>query len=392
MTIFILSYEHDPFVKGDIGGYRKIWELAENLERLGHRVIVFAPRLADPQKQTSVKVIDVPFSEIPPLRPLTVYFSLFLYPLLYARRMRPDILYIRTLHSPLPALLAKLLSVPLIVEVNGDSYLQQKMAGASPLKLRLIKWIDTINLTSTDRVIPITRGLQQMLHERYGIPLEKTVIIESGSNVDLFRPEDPRICRERLGLDPTGYYVGFMGTFFQYQGIDILIEAAPWILERFPDARFLIVGDGVMKGPWLKKVSEHGLLKAFLFPGRVPYAEAPHYINAMDVCVAPFLALRGETSPLKLFDYMACGRPVVVSDIPSIKGLIEKSGAVVPVPPEDPKALAEAIIALLVDEPQRRHLGERGRGFVVAEHSWGSIAQKVAALCQEAIEARRGKG
>lgn len=388
MIIFVLAYEYDRLVRGDIGGYRKILELGENLERLGHRAIVFTPRLEDPHTRTPIKVVDVPYVEIPLLRPLTVYLALFFYPLLHARRMRPDILYIRTLHSPLPALLARLLSAPLIVEVNGDSYGQQEAAGASRLKLALIRWIDRINLTSADRVIPITRGLQRMVHTRYGIPLEKTAVVGSGSNVELFKPEDPQRCRQELGLDPAGPYVGFVGSFFRYQGIDTLIEAAPAILERVPDARFLIVGDGVMREPWLEKVKERGLHSAFRFPGRVPYVDAAHYINAMDVCVAPFVSARGETSPLKLFDYLACGKPVVVGDIPPVRELIGESRGIVGVPPEDPKALAEAIVELLADPERQRRLGERGRAFVVADHSWGSIARKVASLCRQAIEAR----
>lgn len=389
MTIFILSYEYDPLVQGDMGGYRKIWELAENLERLGHRVIVFVPHLADPQRQTAATVVGLPFLEVPLLRPLTIYLSLFFFPLLYARRTRPDLLYTRMLHSPLPALLARLIGVPLVVEVNGDSYAQQGTAGIARLKRALVKRIDRINLTSADRLIPITRGLQRMVHERYGIPVEKTAVIESGSNVDLFMPEDPQICRERLGLDPHVRYLGFMGTFFRYQGVDILIEAAPRILEWFPQARFLIVGDGVMKEAWQQHVAQRGLQDAFLFSGKVPYAEAPNYINSMDVCVAPFLSTRGETSPLKLFDYLACGKPVVVSDIPSLREVSHEGRGIVAVPPEDPTALADALIALLTDEPRQRRLGESGRAFVVAEHSWELIAKNVAAVCQKALEARR---
>jgi glycosyltransferase involved in cell wall biosynthesis len=391
VTFFILSYEYDPVVKGDIGGYRKIWELAENLERLGHQVVLFSPRLEARGEGRPGTVIDVLFCDLPVLRPLTIYLFLFLAPLLRARRMRPDILYIRTLHSPLPALLAKLLPARLIVEVNGDSYAQLKAAGSSTLRLSLVKWIDGINLRFADRVIPITRGLQRMVHERYGLALEQTSVIESGSNVDLFRPEDPKTCRERLHLDPKGCYVGFMGTFFHYQGIDTLIEAAPKILERVPDARFLIVGDGVMREAWQTRVVADGLRDAFLFPGRVPYAEAPDYINSMDVCIAPFLSTRGETSPLKLFDYLACGKPVVVSDISSVREVIRDSGGMVAVTAEEPGALAEAIIALLADEGRRRLLGERGRAFVVAHHSWRSVAHRVAIVCQEAIEARRRK-
>ena len=228
-----------------------------------------------------------------------------------------------------------------------------------------------------------------MVQTRYGIPLEKTAVVESGSNVDLFKPEDPQRCRQHLGLDPAGPYVGFVGSFFRYQGIDTLIEAAPAILERVPDARFLIVGDGVMREPWLEKVTGRGLQSAFRFPGRVPYADVARYINAMDVCVAPFLASRGETSPLKLFDYLACGKPVVVSAIPSVEEWIEESKGMLAIPPEDPEVLAGAIIELLADRRRQRRLGEEGRAFVVAEHSWGRIAQKVAALCQETLEAWR---
>ena len=391
MRVFALSYEHDAVVRGDMGGHGKIWELADHLFRLGHLVTVFAPRLEDPRRGTQVEVVEVPCVEIPLLRPLTVYLSLFLYPLVRARRQRPDVLYVRTLHSPLPALLGKLLSVPLVVEVNGDSYAQLKMAAASPLKRALIKWIDGINVACADRVIAITRGLQRMLGERYGIPLERTAVIASGSNVDLFKAEDTAACRARLGLAPTGSCVGFLGTFFRYQGIDTLIEAAPRILERFPDTRFLIVGDGVMRAPWQRTVAARGLERAFLFPGRVPYTDAPRYINATDVCVAPFLSSRGETSPLKLFDYLACGKPVVVSDIPSVREIIGEERGVVAIPPESPEALADAVIGLLADEGRRRLLGENGRRFVVAEHSWERIAQQVAALCQGAIDARRGR-
>lgn len=392
MRVFALSYEHDAVVRGDMGGHGKIWELADQLCRLGHPVTVFAPRVEDPRRRTQVEVVDVPFVEIPLLRPLSVYLALFLYPLIRARRQRPDVLYVRTLHSPLPALLGKLLSVPLVVEVNGDSYAELKVAAASPLKLALIKWIDGINFARADRVIPLTRGLQRMLGERYGIPLDRTAVIASGSNVDLFKPEETAACRERLGLARTGSCVGFLGSFYRYQGIETLIEAAPRILERFPGTRFLVVGDGAMRAPWQRSVVERGLERAFLFPGRVPYTEAPHYINATDVCVAPFLSSRGETSPLKLFDYLACGKPVVMSDIPSVRELIGEDRGVVAIPPESPGALADAVIGLLADEGRRRRLGENGRRFVVAEHSWERIAQQVAALCQEAIEARRGRG
>ena len=109
------------------------------------------------------------------------------------------------------------------------------------------------------------------------------------------------------------------------------------------------------------------------FTGQVPYASAPTYFNAMDVVAAPFTAHRGETSPFKVLDALACARPVVASDLPSVRPLV-KSGALVLVPPDDPAALAEALRALLTDPGHRIAIGWKGRGYVEQHASWDHVA------------------
>ena len=113
------------------------------------------------------------------------------------------------------------------------------------------------------------------------------------------------------------------------------------------------------------------------FTGQVPYADAPDYFNAMDVVVAPFTAHRGETSPFKVLDALACARPVVASDLPSVRPLAD-SGAVVLVPPDDPGALADALAALLADPGHRVAMGWKGRGFVEQHASWDRTASRLA--------------
>ena len=117
--------------------------------------------------------------------------------------------------------------------------------------------------------------------------------------------------------------------------------------------------------------------KAFRFLGVVPYEELPIFLNAADICVAPFKRDRGETSPLKLFDYMACGRPVVCSDISSLKSIFQATNSILTVRPDDSHALASALIALLKDEAKRVDMGIEGRKYVVHHHSWHVIAYRI---------------
>lgn len=389
MTIFFLSYEHDPVVQGGMGGFRKIWELAAQCRSLGHRAVLFVPAGTRLQEFHDLEVLEISYLNLPIIRPLLIYGQLFVRPLLQAVKARPDVIYMRTMHSPLSVLLSRITRAPLLIEVNGDSYSHYLARHASALRLGLIKLIDRINFRSADKIIPISTGLQEMLWQRYQVPPEKTVLIESATDPEMFRPLDGHACRQTLGLDPSDRYVGFVGSFFRHQGIEVLIDAAPTILRRFPDVRFLLVGDGVMRQPWANEIVKRGLSAAFIFTGQVPYSEVPLYIGAMDLCVAPFLADRGDASPLKLFDYLACGRPVVASSIPPLHDLLSRAQGIASVPPEDPEALGKEIIRFLEDQETARRLGQKGREWVLETHSWRAVAERLLRVCEELLRERR---
>jgi glycosyltransferase involved in cell wall biosynthesis len=178
-------------------------------------------------------------------------------------------------------------------------------------------------------------------------------------------------------LDEQKRYVGFIGTLFRHQGIDVLIDSAPTVLKHHKDVCFLIVGDGPMKTAWQERVSREGLDNHFIFSGQVPYEEVPIYGNAMDICVAPFLREAGNRSPVKVFDYLACAKPVIMGDVAETSSVFAKSGAEVIIPIENPKALAYTILQLLQDDALRLEMGQRGRIFVEAHFSRKQIAQTV---------------
>jgi glycosyltransferase involved in cell wall biosynthesis len=387
MKVLLVLYEYDPRVRGDMGGYRHAVELAEAWTRSGHDTVIVRPRLGE--RGRAAGVVETPIVEVPVIRPLSAYAGLLVGGLRAGRRHRADVVYAREMLGPVPLLLARLLGRPLVIEVNADSYAHRRdRLGNGPVRLAVLRALQRLAFRTADRIVAVTPGLRDAIVSRYGIAAEKVSVIANGANLERLAPMGAAACRRAIGLPEAAPCVGFVGTFFHYQGVDTLIAAAPEILARHPAARFLVVGDGPARSDWETAARTTGVAPAFVFPGQVPHADVARWINAMDVCVAPFAGSRGETSPLKLYDYLACARPAVVSAIPAVTDESRASGGCVDVPPDDPKALARAVIDLLDDAPRRRRLGEAGRAWVTRERAWDVVARRVLAVCASAIGSR----
>jgi len=264
---------------------------------------------------------------------------------------------------------------------NGFSFSKAYLNGHAKLKLFILKKA----LGFSDKIIAVTQGIKTNLENVYNIPGDKIIVVSNGANTSLFKPLDQGNCRKELGLDPEIPCVCFVGNLAPWQGIEYLVKAAPSILSCFPDCRFLIVGDGVMKNELLKLSRELGVDDSFIFTGVVAYDRVPMYINASDICTAPFIFARNAKiglSPLKLYEYMACGKPVVASDISGVSDALEASEGGVPVCPENPGALAEAVVKLLRDPDLRNKLGSKGLSYVTENYSWYSVAKQVDRVCK----------
>jgi glycosyltransferase involved in cell wall biosynthesis len=130
-----------------------------------------------------------------------------------------------------------------------------------------------------------------------------------------------------------------------------------------------------------------GVLDKIIFTGTVPYPKVPLYLNASDVCVAPFVAGRNErmgVSALKMCEYMACEKPVVASRISGLE-ILEDNNAGILVEPESPSKLAQAILTLLQSKELRAQMGKNGRKYVVKNQSWENVARRIAGVFQETL-------
>ncbi len=144
-----------------------------------------------------------------------------------------------------------------------------------------------------------------------------------------------------------------------------------------------------MKNELLNLSRELGIEDRFIFTGVVPYDRVPAYINASDVCAAPFILARNAKiglSPLKLYEYMACGKPVVASAISGVADALEASKGGISVLPENPEALAGAILKLLENKELRASMGSKGLSYVTENYSWYSVARQVDGVCKSGLK------
>lgn len=320
----------------------------------------------------------------------SIFFSAFI--VIVKQKRQFDIIYRRHNLFNSEYLLAKLFDIPLVKEVNGiiaDEGRMQNVRGN--LFSRIIDTIERLNMRRADRIIVVTSKLKDVLHDDYGVPEEKTVVISNGANTELFKPMDRTEARNKLGLSQSDNYVCFVGSLVRWQGIGYLIQSAPLVLAECPRTHFLIVGEGAMKQELFDEAEQIGAVDRFTFTGRVTYEWVPYYINASDVCIAAFGAERNErtgSSALKLCEYLACAKPVVTSRISGVE-FIESHQAGILVAPGAVRELANAIIKLLQAPDLRKKMGENGRKYVSEERSWEMVAKKVAGVCQQLVKEHR---
>jgi glycosyltransferase involved in cell wall biosynthesis len=363
----------------------KVYELTKNLTKRNHRVYLFIPKIGYPEQQTKACVCPVPFIDLPVLRFISFQVVAFFWALRLALcKDKPDIIYVRIMWSFIPMILGKLLSIPVMLEIN-DSPHQAYASISNPFKRTIVYLIDKITFHLSDHILPVTRQIAENMQSLEGIPWGKLTVLPSGTNIDLFHPMDKRQCCLKLGFDESLTFIGFIGTFFRHQGIDTLIDAAPSIIQKYPHVRFLVLGDGPMMTAWSQNIEDHALAAFFLFPGNVPYEEVPLYCGVMDLCVAPFRKEAVERSPVKIFDYLACGKPVVATDVGETSGFFAESGAVIIVPPENPAALAQGLYHLLDNKTLREEMGKSGRTFIAGRYSRIKIAEIVETVARKLI-------
>lgn len=298
-------------------------------------------------------------------------------------RFRPNMIYFR--FSP-PVFLYllfikifKILSFVSNVIIEFDDWLPEQRAiqGENPFKVNIIKNLQIGTARLSDYIRVVSKGIKRKLLAN-GVNEKKIKVIGNGTDINHFIPVDRKEAKKRLGLNSNFLYVGFIGNFAIWQGLDYLIKAIPAVLKGNNNTRFILVGDGPQM-PKIQKEIAKFKDKEVLLTGRVSYKEAVKYINAFDIGVAPFIKERNTSiglSPLKIKDYAACGVPIVASRIEGLE-IVEEENIGVLVPPDDHEALGRVIRKLIKNHAIRKEMGEKGRKIAEKHFQWKGIAEQI---------------
>jgi glycosyltransferase involved in cell wall biosynthesis len=297
-----------------------------------------------------------------------------------ARQFRPDAIYQRhTAFGLAGAVLARLVRAPLVLEFNSSEVWKGRYWGGLH-HVRRAERIERLNLLAADRVVVVSSALRDQLLGMQ-VPLGKILVNPNGVDPTRFRPELAGTeVRRRFGLQGT-VVIGFSGTFGKWHGIPTLAAVLPKVLSARPQARFLLLGDGALRPLVDEAVTRERLSDRVVQPGLVPHAAMPDYLAACDILISPHgRQVDGREffgSPTKLFEYMAAGRAIVASAVGQIADVLVDGESALLVPPDDPDALARAIVRLVDDACLRVRLGQAVRARVERDHTWLANAQRL---------------
>ena len=285
------------------------------------------------------------------------------------REFGPDVVYVRGIHATVtPALAARRLGKPLVVEVNG---LLEHEAPAG-WRRAAVRAAHRFTLARAARVVTVSPLLRDALSSRYGFPLQRIDVVPNGADLGLFRPGDRGEARRRLGLPHDRPIVLCVASFYRHHAMEVLVEAA----SRAKVLLVLVGGTGPAAG---------GIISV----GQVPHDRVPDYVAAADVCAYVLRAPHRTFgfSPLKVYEYMAGGRPVAAAtDLDEVRDFVNGSGAGIGVP-LDAAALTEALVRLVGDRALSERLGRRGRELAVSTYNWDRASAQVEESLKKAIGA-----
>jgi glycogen(starch) synthase len=283
-------------------------------------------------------------------------------------------------HSPLlnglPALWAgRRLGLPVVYEARAfweDAAVDHGTTREGSFRYRLSRRIETWLFRHADRVVVIADAMRDEIVRR-GVPPERITVVPNAVDAAEFTPV-PRneVLARKLGLNGAPV-LGFIGSFYHYEGLRLLVEAVPALRQRMPGARVLLVGGGEEDAELRALAAATG--DAVVFAGRVPYSEVKDYYSLIDIFVCPRRRMRltDLVTPLKPLEAMAMGCPVLASDVGGQAELIQHDVTGLLFPADSRESLVAGAARLGADPVTRARLSLEARRFVIAERGWKQV-------------------
>lgn len=310
-------------------------------------------------------------------------------------QLRPDVIHAHSpaLNGVAAHLAARNRGLPLVYEVRAfweDAAVDQGTSRENGLRYRLTRALENYVFRRAGRVTAICEGLKRDIEAR-GVCRAPVTVIPNAVEYERFAQGGPRdeALAAHHGLT-AGNTLGFIGSFYDYEGLDQLIEAMPRLLERNPHLRLLLVGGGLQEGVLRAQAERLGLQGKVIFTGRVPYADVERFYSVVDVLVYPRKSLRLTelVTPLKPLEAMAQRKVFVASDVGGHRELVRDGVTGVLFRADDEDSLVESVLRV-VDSPELQDsLRANGLRFVRDERNWRNSVERYVEVYGSLLTAR----
>lgn len=315
-------------------------------------------RARGPERRSPRRIIDVNLR------------SLFI---LATRRRRANRCYVRARWSSLPAVVsAYLLGYRVVLQMDDVEFSAPELRNSSR-GVQLTK-VATVRIMTrlAGGIVAVTPRIKSLLVTELGVPASRVTVLANGANVDQFVPQPREQAIAKCGLDPALRYLAFCGRFQPWVDFDLIVDAVALVVREQPDVRLILIGEGSQRDSIVGRARMREIEPFLLFTGLVSdRTRVRDLIGASTVALSAHVEDHG--SPVKIAEYMACGRAVVCTDQAGMRESVECSGAGLVVP-RDPEKLADAILRLL-DPEVADAMGAAGRELAKRQYSWRAIAQ-----------------
>ncbi len=381
-----IVYHHRTQGKGVEGIH--IRSIVNALRQKGHDVSIVSPPGCDPyrilkpasssKKHGPLSVISRHFPEIL-FEVFEILYNFFALVSIHrsAAKVSPDLIYERYFLLSVASLwYAKHLRIPIIYEVNDSSFVPR----LRPLVLRgLAHFIERYTLSRATHVFVVSQNFKKRLVDA-GIPPEKISVSHNAIDPKLFNP-DSTVDLD-IGIPRGRVVIGFVGLFVKWVGLDTLINIIADLKEKRPEIHLLLVGNGPEEAHVRERILACGIQEQVTITGRVPHELVPAYIKMMDICVIP--NHETYTSPVKLFEYMAMGKAVLVPDFESMREIV-KNGETGILFDLQNDGIKRAMDELVKNAKWRNQLGYNARQHILGNYTWDKNALKITTKVHKVI-------
>jgi len=260
------------------------------------------------------------------------------------------------------------------------------------IKLTLYHFIEKYNVSKADLIVVVSKPLKKALIIK-GIPPQKILVNPNGIDPAKYSPDiTGNHVRKKLNLNKK-MIVGFIGTFGQWHGAEVLAEACGMLLDSYPEYKkkfhLLLIGDGLTMPTVKERLTKWNIFDSCTLTGIINQDKGPEYMAACDILVSPHVPNPDGTaffgSPTKLFEYMAMGKGIVASSLDQIDDILEHNKTAIMVNPGCPKSLMKGIKTLIDNPSHREKLGKAAREKVIQTYTWKhhtkNIINKVKERC-----------